>query len=335
MRMFPMSVGLLAFATSTSLFAGGDESSSGSRVKDPRTVPEYCKLSDVIGAKVSMAPGAEAVEDAKKEGDTPARPSGKVDDLLVDSCNGAACWTVITFDKTLGFGGKTVVVPCDQLNWNVDKERFDLRQSDEQLKALPSFDVGAARKKGFDACCADLKAYWPTSTIDPHHAGSASHAAGDGDKEDKGGDDTRGQDSKMVADCPAISVDGKSLTCAAPQLILASDLHGAPVFARGEKFGKIDTTIVDRANHGLAYYIVTHGGTLGVGSKSILVPVTGICLHQNGNELAYSVDRSVSELETAVEYKKPEHGVLGSDQAARVDAMFEKDIQKHCDMTHP
>ena len=91
---------------------------------------------------------------------------------------------------------------------------------------------------------------------------------------------------------------------------------------------------MDRANHSLGYYIVSHGGTLGVGAAEILVPIRGICLHQDGKELAYSVDRSVSELESGVNYKKPEHGVLDAELARRADDMFAKDIQKRCDMTH-
>jgi len=308
---------LIALAIPVTSLARTDAASESP--KGPEHTPDYCKLSDVIGAKVSMYPGSEAVEHAAKEGDTAKRPTGKINDVLVDSCNGSACWTVITFDKTLGFGGKTVAVPCDQLNWNVGEECFDLRQTDDQLKALPSFDVAEARKSGFDACCADMKAYWPSSKVETHRAGK---------------DETSGRENKTANECPAISVDGKSLKCASPQMILASDLHGAPIYARGEKFGKIDTTIVDRANHCLGYYVVKYGGTLGVGAAEILVPVRAICLHQDGKDLAYSVDRSASELNSGISYKKPEHGVLDAELARRVDEMFAKDIQKRCDTSH-
>ena len=307
---------LIAFAIPATLAARPD----GDRdAKSPERAPEYCKLSDVIGAKVSMSPGSEAVEHAAKEGDTPKRPTGKIDDLLVDSCNGSACWSIITFDKTLGFGGKTVAVPCDQLNWNAGEKRYDLNQSDDQLKALPSFDVAEARKNGFDSCCADMKSYWPSSKVESHKVRDSETTEGE---------------NKKTTECPPIMVDGKSLKCALPELVLASDLHGSPVYARGEKFGKIDTTIVDRANHSLSYFVVSHGGTLGVGAAEIIIPIRGICLHQEGKDLAYSVDRAISELATGVQYKKPDHGVLDLELARRADEMFAKDIQKRCEMTH-
>jgi len=335
---------LLAIVIPTSLLARADDNQNSP--KSPERTPDYCKLSDYVGAKIAMYPSSESVDKAAKDNDTAKRPTGKIDDILVDSCCGSACWSVVTFDKTLGFGGKTVAVPCDQLEWNANDKRFDLRQSDDQLKALPSFDISDARKNGFDSTVANLKSYWPNSKVNFHDKSGAS--IGDRDtRNDKDNDrnknagnndttanrDTQNGD-KSGMQCPPITIDGDSYTCAGPELVLASDLYGTPVYARNEKFGKVDTTIVDRANHQIAYFVVSHGGTLGVGASDIILPVKGICLHQNGKKLAYSVDRSVAELGSGVNYHKPDHGVLDLEQARRADEMFGKDIQKRSQFSH-
>ena len=305
----------------------------GSVKAAPRT-PDYCKLGNVIGAKVSISPSAEAVEEATKDGEVAKRPTGKIANLLLDSCDGTERWAVITFDKTLGLGGKTVAVPSDQLTWNHDHKCFDLVQSDEQLKALPSFDVDAARKDGLDRCCGDLKEYWPSSEVDPHHSSSAAGQDRDLADHPRQLDDESKNGDTGSAECPPLKVDGKTLACAAPQLIVASDLDGCEMFGHGEKFGKISETIVDRANRSVRYFVVSHGGTLGVGATKFLIPVRAICLHKSGGDLAYSADRSVADLEAGVKYKEPQDGVLDFELARRADELFAKDIKKHCDKIH-
>jgi len=212
---------LLAIVIPATFYARADETNSKAA---PRT-PDYCKLSDVIGAKVSIAPSAEAVDQATKEGEIAKRPTGKVANVLLDGCNGSECWAVISFDKTLGFGGKTVAVPWDQLNWNRDHKCFDLVQSDDQLRALPSFDVEVARKAGFDRSCAELKEFWPSSHVDPHHARSSASQDRDLAEHPRQAEDVRADNANGSPECPALNVGGKALPCASPQLILAGDLE--------------------------------------------------------------------------------------------------------------
>lgn len=283
--------------------AGDDASTPLSRA------PDYCALGTVVGAKVSMAPSPDAVAEATKEGDVAERPTGKIDDLLIDCCDGSLSWAVVTFDKTLGVGGKTVAIPVDQLGWNPKDECFDLHQTVEQLKALPKFDVDGAKGHGLDASCSDLVTLWPDSRVGAH---VGAHRA----------------DARGPALCEPIEVDGKQCPAAKPQLRLASELQGATIYARGEKFGKVETCILDRANRSVRYLVVRHGGTLGVGTTDRLIPVLAVNLHQHEGEYIHSVNRSPKELENAVKYEKPEEGILDLAAAARANEMFATDIKR-------
>lgn len=292
------------------LASAGDTAHAGLNPK-PEQVKDYSLLGDVLGARVSMRAGDAATREATKERETAARPNGKITDLLVDCCTGETQWAVVTFDKTLGFGGKTVAMPCDQLRWNVANQCFDMDQSDEQLKALPSFDCADAKKRGIDLTVSELTTHWPTAVIraeaSPAQNGAARNAA---------------ELSKQT--CPTLVVDGQSFERSRPQLVIATDLDDDTVYANGEKFGSISECIVDRANHKIALVVVSHGGTLGANQTDYLFPFHALCMHggNDGKDRMYASSRTTRELENGVKYEKPKQGAVDSDAVRRAFEMF-------------
>ena len=292
-------------AAATLAVAATDDKQGKDQAKPAEMSPDYATLGSVVGAKVSMLPGEKAKNEAKKENESAAKPIGKVTDILLDCCSGEVRWAVVEFDKTLGFGGKSVAIPCDQLRWNTVEESFDLSQTDEQLKALPKFDRADAKKNGLDLSVATLAPYWPNTKV-------------------------RDVPDRSKEAPPTIEIDGKKFECAKPQLVLASDVTGDALYANSEKFGTVSSGIVDRANRKLAFLIVKHGGTLGVGETEFLIPFYAACARggEHGTEMVYTCLRSVKELEAGVMYKKPENGAVDAEAVRRAHELFAAEAPK-------
>lgn len=273
--------------------------------KTPKPVPEYCTLGSVLGANVSMRPGDQAVHDAAKKNETAARPVGKVADLLIDSGSGQARWVVVAFDKTLGFGGKSVAIPCGQLHWNVAEDRFDLDQSDDKLKELPAFDCADAKKHGLEISVASLAKHWPAETARPV-------------------DDGKNQQR------PSITIDGKKFDCAKPGLVLVTDIMNDAVYANSEKFGTVTGGLIDHESNRIDFLIVSRGGTLGIGAAEYLIPYYAVCTHggNDGTDTVYSCLHSVKELEAGVRYLKPEKGAVDAEAVRRTNEAFAADSPK-------
>jgi len=72
------------------------------------------------------------VSDDKKLGD--------IADVLISRGSGRIDYLVVKTDTTLGFGGKLVLVPYNELTINdTDKHEFRLNVSQDQIKAMPEF----------------------------------------------------------------------------------------------------------------------------------------------------------------------------------------------------
>jgi hypothetical protein len=291
----------------------------------PRHAPDYCMLSDIVGSKVRMLPGAKDVVDATKEDKKVELPTGKVKDLLIDTCNGATAWSIVKFDQTLGFGGKTVVVPGDLLTWNAKEKTFDLAQSEDQLKALPEFDVDAAKKDGIDATMVTLTSYWPSIVFGHKHDDAADETAGDHAKEEG-----IKNSSDVLEKCPAFLIGKRECSCATPQLVLATDISGCTLHTTDGEFGKVTTNLMDRANRKLALVVVTHGAKLGVGGTDYLVPLDAVCLHENDEGRAYCVKFTTKQIESGVKYEKPDEGAVKAEDARRAKEYF-SELAEHDD----
>lgn len=282
--------------------SGATESDTSAPVNQE---PNYCRINDVIGAKVSMMPGAKAIDEARKDNETAGHPIGKVSELLIDSRTGKTEWAVVSFDKTLGFGGKSVAIPCDQMTWDNPNDQFVIEQNEDQLKALPAFDCADAKKNGLDLSIATLTSHWPKSDVQ----NSADRSS-----------ETR----------PSIVIDGKHFECAKPQLVLASDLSTNAVYANSEKFGSAAGGLIDRSTRSVVCLFVSRGGTLGVGDTQYLIPFQALRMHggDGGNAMVYACLRSVKDLEAGVKYVKPANGAVDPEAMRRANEMFVADMPK-------
>ncbi len=64
---------------------------------------------------------------------------GDIKDLVIDRGSGRVMYAIVTTDKTLGMGGKTVAVPMDSIGWDAERNNLSVRSSAEDLKAYAEF----------------------------------------------------------------------------------------------------------------------------------------------------------------------------------------------------
>ena len=82
------------------------------------------------------------------------------------------------------------------------------------------------------------------------------------------------------------------------QLISSKKVEGTPVIGRGGKrLGTIDSFMVDKYSGRVAYAVMSHGGTLGVGGS--LLPLPWALLTYDVDEGGYAIDMSADELNQA------------------------------------
>ncbi len=86
------------------------------------------------------------------------------------------------------------------------------------------------------------------------------------------------------------------------KLISSRKVEGTPVVGRGGKrLGTIDSFMVDKYSGRVAYAVMSHGGTLGVGGS--LLPLPWALLTYDVEEGGYMIDMSTDELNQAPRYE--------------------------------
>ena len=271
-------------------------------MKDTKEKPDYCSVGKLVGSKVRMSPGAEARREAAKDGETPKRPTGKIDDILVDVHDGKLEYAVVSFGGFIGIGDKTVAIPCSALMWNEAQERFDIDASEDRLKALPAFDLGKARSAGLDNACASLHEHWV-----PADGASAD--------EKRAYKEAKEASAMKVGDAKVL--EGTAFHTIPARLVCVTEIDDYPVYSSKEKFGKIDDLLVDRGTKTISLAVVKRGGALGMGGTEYLVPFRALNYCTSGDEKVHCVNCDTAKLETAVVYEKPKHGVVDDDAARR------------------
>lgn len=289
--------------------ASKNERDMPSTAKEASRAAHFVALEKIDGADVRMRAQDDDDGDAK-------RPKGEIDDVLVRPSTGELGWAVISFDETLGMGGKTVAVPMSELSWNAEESCFDLAATKAELESLPKFDLDAARRNGLDRAIAVVEASW-TDVGRPTN-GSMREAS-------QRSDARHGTDGEDDAQ-PRI-VHGSFVAVAAPvEFAAASEISDLDVHAKDEKFGKVSKCIVDSAQGELAYVVVSRGGIAGIGDEHYLLPFGALRLcHEDGDAkaLVLCADRTVEELKR-VKYEKPDEGVLDAQAARMADETFRR-----------
>ena len=130
------------------------------RVASPVGSPDYAFLDDVLGAKVAIQPGAEARREAAADNEKVKRPAGEIKDLILENKSGNIEGAVVSFGGVLGIGDKTVALPISLFTWNAADKQYQVTATEDQLKALPAFDVKEARKRGLDNEIVVLRTTW-------------------------------------------------------------------------------------------------------------------------------------------------------------------------------
>jgi hypothetical protein len=269
------------------------------RTQDAST-PDYCSVSKLIGAKVAMAPGADAQREAAEEGEAAKRPKGKIDDAIADAHSGEIEFAIVQFGGWAGIGDKTVAVPMSELRWNPAQERFELNVTEDRLKALPTFDLDNARKTGLDTAIASVKTHWNKSATIPAEA------------------DRKVREAKEASATKEVKqLEGTTYYLVPARFVCVTEIDDFPVYATNEKFGKVNDLLLDRNKREIALAVVKRGGTLGIGGTEYLLPYRALKFCTSGEERLHCVLADTARLETAVVYEKPKHGVVDNDAARR------------------
>lgn len=260
---------------------------------------DYAYLDDMLGAKVAIAAGAEARREAAQDNKVAKPETGNLDDLIVDQQSGRIESAIVSFGGFLGMGDKTVALPIHLLTWNTEGKRFVAGVDIDQLKALPAYDIKEARKTGFDRDMLRQQTAWTNAKLRTDGARTV---------------EATGERQRDTTDDGAISAAKSPRVPVSPiRYVAASELDDPAVFAVNgtDQFGKVSKVIVDRGDRRVAFYVVSHGGALGVGDSEFLVARDALTPCQKGDDRFYCIDRSVEDMKAnGVRYEKPKHGVV-------------------------
>lgn len=250
--------------------------------KDHWNEKEWSRVSDVLGSEVDLKSAMENT-----------RPSGELDELLLDPETGEVSWAVVSCGAALGRAEHDVAVPASKLKWNCEQEGWELSMTEDQLKSSPDFDLSKARDESPEAAFRAVEASWNPEVADFPRFDSHEQ-----------------QDQTMKVG------DMEARPCTA-DFVLASELDEHPVYARSEQFGEVSGAVLDLRNHRVAYAIVQRGGVMGIGEDEFLIPFGSMMVRESteSSQPIFCVDRSVSELEREHRYEKPEHGVISQHAA--------------------
>src|SRR5262245_1525632 len=266
--------------------------------------PAFVSADHMLGAKVYVT-GA--------NGEIPADEAVKlaIKDLVVEARTGEVFGVLLEHDD------RAAAVPLSMIHAarpEKDPEgepTLQLYMDVARLKSLPSFDLKAAKEKGFDEAVVVLESSWSVIGI-PAEAGAPKA------KEMKPGE-------------PAVVLTGSEFLTLPVRFVLASKLDGIDVYARSEKFGDVEDIFVDVGSHKLAYAVVTHGGVLGVGDEKYLIPFRALSVghpKDDNEKKVLVIDMPSDALAVdAARYHKPEKGIMSKERAEQYDKFFESAIK--------
>jgi sporulation protein YlmC with PRC-barrel domain len=99
----------------------------------------------------------------------------------------------------------------------------------------------------------------------------------------------------------------KSMTQTATNEVYASKIIGASVKnAQGESLGKIDELVIDPKDARIKAAVVSVGGILGIGAKSVAIPWDKVTMGSETDKDTIVVAMAKEELEQAPGWQKPE-----------------------------
>lgn len=247
--------------------------------KDHWNGKEWSSVADVLGSEVRL----------KSEPGSDERPGGELDELLLDPDTGEVSWAVVSCGGMLGIGDHEVAVPASKLDWNCEREAWELSMTEDQMKASPDFDLSKARDETPEAAFRAVEASWNEEVAEFPHFESRDHAASELTK-----------------------LDGLEVRPCTADFLLASQLDEHPVYARSEEFGDVSKSVFDLRELRVAYAIVDRGGAMGTGKDEFLIPFDSLNVREcaKSSKPVLCVDRTATEIESSHRYEQPEDGVI-------------------------
>jgi hypothetical protein len=300
--------------------------------------PLHEDLEDLIGAKVSFAPGADEMAEAARDDDSPDRPTGTVKDFLVCRVTGTLAFALVSTGGWVGVGDRLVAVPTDLLTWDPNEDRFFTRATEDQIEKLPAIDEDAIEDDEVDAAFVRAEESW--MTVDPTRAKPLVDAdrprgamadlrsLSDAEKESM----RREHDAKVTA-----LIHNTNLTIAPVKFVLASGLDELDLRVVDGEFGEVTKVIADTNARKIDFVVVKRGGVAGIGATEYLVPCEAVALTRvrdddgdpDDDEVALLVPIPSVELENAVKYEDPDDGVVAVEDARRAHEWKQRICEKH------
>lgn len=276
----------------------------GAQTAEKANKPAFVSLDHFLGAKVHVtgAGGATPADEATKL---------EVKDVVVEARSGKV------FGVLLEHEDRAAAVPISMIHASRPDDDADgdpvlaLHMDAARLKSLPTFDLEAAKEKGFDSAVIVLESSWTAIGI-PAEAGAP-----------------KGKDA--VPGTPGVVVTGTEFMALPVRFVLGTKLDGIDVYARTEDFGDIEDIYIDTSNHKLAYAVVAHGGVLGVGDEKYLIPFRALSVgnpKDDKDKKVFVIDMPKDALAVeAARYHKPEKGFITKERAEQYDKFFEPAIK--------
>lgn len=282
------------------------------RAQDPMG-SNWVTTDKVIGANVVLQPAAAGEQPTDGAARTTTDKKGEVEDLIIDSASGEVCYAVIStgdwFDDE-----KNIAVPFDQLSYRPmgqgEDPQFALTLPLERVRSLPKFDLDGSRKNGLETVVQGLKQTWKDVRR------GVNEATGDKDRRPTTDGTTGRNDTGTTDSAVAAGKMGVHYT-------YATKLKGMDVKAgSGEDtgFGDVSTVIVNPNKGCVDFVVASKGGVLGIGETDYLIPfgAAHIAKIADEDETVLQVNRSKTQMESAIKYKKPDReGVVLDPTLAR------------------
>ena len=302
-RSIALAVFLLlpGFATAAQRTAHPDPNPGAAAPRNEAAAP--VSLMELARADVVMESGGTAPE--KRAGPAVTNPNegptGKVVDLVVSTQDGQLACAALAVGKLLGSDERTVLVPATAFRTASSGTRavVFLRLTKAELSGLPEFDLKKEGKDGLDRAVERAR-------------GLGSAGGGSGIREAEKGRD--GEKAKETA--PGFSLS------AAPNYVLASQLPDCTVSGTDAEFGKVHDASVDPAKNTISYLIIARSGGAGSGPTMHAVPFRACKWTSTAGKVDIKLPKPTEQLKSAPEYKKPDQGILTSEQARAADAFF-------------
>ena len=268
----------------------------------PAGMSTYALLEDLLGAEVVFERASTSDADKTSKDQNKDVKKGKVKDFAVATSDGKVAGVAISGGD---LGDRTVLVPVSGMTCSfVDKKPvYTVRMSKAELDAHPEFDAKRAEKDGIDKEIERLRGL-----------PGAGKTPGDMHKDKEPGEPGVPPDKdKMDKDRPMMG---------AMAYVLGTQIKGCEINASDKHFGKVRDATVDFRNNMITHLMVSHGGVGAVGDTVYLVPFNAAMFGRDGDKMVLKLSKSTDEAKTAPEYKKPDGGVVTSEQMRAADAFW-------------